>query len=637
MKKIDELLVSAQSDTEGDRPQKAAKTLLLQAGGLLLTVFVSQFLLQWFQNDLDLSLVLNFIFSWHTEKFLISMLVLMVPVLWLWALIGRPWKANLLFVTAAAIIGLVTFEKMRQRDEPLYPSDFRMITEVDLLLEMVPPGFLILLAVVVVGLAVGLYAMFRHGSKAKGYRLDGKVRASLFLLTSVGLVYLGNFQEPGHLVKKAYDRTALWIPYSQQMNYYNVGFVAGFLYNFSSSPMTAPEGFSSQGLADIMQAYEGKAAQINSSRGQGSLDANVIYVMNESFADPMELKGLPLKADPIPFTRRLMQEAWAGEMLSQGYGGGTANIEFEALTRFSMEPFAPNISTPYTQFLPRETSFPSVITRLKAEGHLAWAIHPFDTSMYKRRDNYAMLGFEAFYYDETMRFTQKMEQNPYISDQAAYQETLHRMKQSEGLDFVHLVTMQNHTPFEGKYPSAPGYGETGVANNKVNQYLQDLRYADEALAYLYEEVQQLEEPTVVVFWGDHWPNVFGERILRMNGTYELRETPVVIFGNRDFPAKNLGTTSPIYFFNEVLEMLDVKVTPFEALLLELEQVLPAFEKGMYYSLEEGEYVVTRQELSAEAQRLLEMYDWVQYDVTSGNKQSMTSGFFSTIKEAVPNP
>lgn len=631
MRKDNETLLPLGAETESERPRRKATGLLWQAGGLVLTVFVSQFLLQWFQNDLNLDLVLHFIFSWHTEKFLLSMLVLMVPLLWLWALMGRPRRANLLFLVGTVLIGLITFEKMRQRNEPLYPSDFRMVTELGFLLEMVPPGFLAILIILALAAAAGIYWQVHHRKRDGSYRLQAGVRIVLFLFTSMGLVYLSRFQEPGNLLKKAYDRTAYWIPYSQEMNYYNVGFVGGFLYNFSSSPMVPPDGFSPEGLAAIMEEYEGKAAAINAERNQPRVEANVIYVMNESFADPLELSGLSLKEDPIPFTRRLMGEQRGGEMLSQGYGGGTANIEFEALTGFSMEPFAPNISTPYTQFLPREQAFPSVVSRLKEEGHHALAIHPFDTSMYKRRDNYQVLGFDAFYYDETMRFTQRQGNNPFISDRAAYREILHRMGETEGYDFVHLVTMQNHTPYEGKYPAAPGYGKTGVVSDTINQYLQDLRYADQALGELYREVQQMDEPTVVVFWGDHWPNVFGDRVQRMSGKHELHETPVVLFSNRPAEPEALGTISPIYFFNEVLRLLDAKVTPFEALLLDVQAAIPAFEKGMYRDPETGEYRVSREELPEDVQRMLEVYDWIQYDVTSGDKTSLSSGFFRLEK------
>lgn len=625
MRKDNDTLLSLEMEEE--RPRKRAETFLRQATGLALTVFLGQALLQWFQNDLNWILVFRFIFNWHTEKFLISMLVLMVPLLWLWAVVGRPRKANLLFLLGTILMGLITFEKMRQRNEPLYPSDFRMVTELDFLLEMVPPGFLAILVMLVLTAGAVGYWMFRRRKRDRSCRLDGRLRGVLFLLTSLGLVYLTRFQEPGNLLKKAYDRTAFWIPYSQEMNYYNVGFVGGFLYNFSSSPMLEPDGFSQEGLAAILAEYREKADAINTERAQTRVEANVIFVMNESFTDPQQLQGLPLKEDPIPFTRSLLQNQWGGEMLSQGYGGGTANIEFEALTGFSMEPFAPNISTPYTQFLPREEGFPSVVARLRGDGHHAMAIHPFDTSMYKRRDNYAVLGFDAFYYDETMQFTQRIGDNPFISDQAAYREAVHRMDETEGYDFVHLVTMQNHTPYEGKYPTAPGYATTGVVNDTVNHYLQDLRYADQALERLVREVQQMEEPTVVVFWGDHWPNVFSERIVQLNGMQELHETPVVLFSNQETEAKELGIISPIYFFNEVLAMLDAKVTPYEALLLDLQAAIPAFEKGMYYSQEDGVYLLAREELPEDVQRMLQVYDWIQYDVTSGQKRSVSSGFF----------
>lgn len=318
-------------------------------------------------------------------------------------------------------------------------------------------------------------------------------------------------------------------------------------------------------------------------------------------------------------------------MLSQGYGGGTANIEFEALTGFSMEPFAPTISTPFTQFLPKAEHFPSVVSRLKEEGHDAAAIHPYDTSMYKRRDNYANLGFDAFYYDETMSNTDRIENNPYISDHAAYQEVISRLEETKAFDFIHLVTMQNHTPYSGKYDAPPTYSETGFLDEKVNQYLQDLAHSDDALRTLYEDLETLEEPTVVVFWGDHWPSVFGDKVLENNGEETLHLTPTLIFSNQAAASKEMAVTSPIYFFNEVLQMMDSKVSPFEAFLLELQEAVPAFEKGMYYSTKEEQFVNSRSELSTEAQKLLEEYDWIMYDTTTGDKITLENKFFSVYE------
>lgn len=597
---------------------------------LTLVVLISQLVLQWFQNDLNAARVFHFVWYWHTEKFLISWGVLMILALWLWALLGNIRITEIIYFLTTIIIGYITFEKMNQRGEPFYPSDFRMITDLPFIMEMISPwGLLLILMLLIAGAA--FFSFFWKRKKKDTVTLSGKWRLSIFLFTSLLMTYFVQFQAEGNLIKKAYDRTAYWIPYSQQMNYYNNGFVAGFLYNFSSSPMQQPDQYSEAGLDQLIEKYQQKAEKINQSRSNEKVKANVLYIMNESFADPFDLMEMNKGWDPIPFTRSLFKEERSGRMLSQGYGGGTANIEFEALTGLSMEPFSPAITTPFTQFLPKESDFPSVVSRLKKEGHKATAIHPFDTSMYKRRDNYVNLGFDHFYYNETMRFTEKIENNPYISDESAYREVLYRMQETKGYDFIHLVTMQNHTPYVGKYDSIPSYEQTGFQKEGPNQYIQDLQYSDQAMKQLVTELQKLNEPTVVVFWGDHWPNVFGESTLQRNGEEVLHHTPVLLFSNQSTEPGDLQVISPIYFFNEVLSLMDAKVTPFEAFLLELKERVPAFEKGMYYEKDKGRYVQSREELDGKAQKILEEYDWVMYDCTVGNKYSAQHGFFESIK------
>ena len=127
-------------------------------------------------------------------------------------------------------------------------------------------------------------------------------------------------------------------------------------------------------------------------------------------------------------------------MLSQNYGGGTANIEFEALTGFSMEPLNAQMTTPYTLLVPKLEKLPSLVSLLKDSGYETTAIHPYDTSMYKRKDVYQVLGFDQFLDQDTMTHRDKLENNPYISDESAYEEVLDQLD-SDTPQFLHLVTM----------------------------------------------------------------------------------------------------------------------------------------------------------------------------------------------------
>ena len=601
--------------------------LLLHFFSLLMTVFVVHLYLQWTQNDLDAGLVVNFVFAWHTEKFLISTGVVVTLGLWLWALLGNIRWANALLLLSGGILGMATYEKMLQRNEPVYPSDLKMLTEATFLLEMLNGRALAALGLVLVLFLAFVFFSLRQSKSKKTVKLGWKARVLVFFATSIALGYAGQFQQEGNLLKKAYDRTAYWIPYSQQMNYYNTGFVAGFLYNLSAASMEMPTGYSKEKIDELKATYQQLADEVNAERTAALPETNIIYIMNESFADPLELEGLDLQSDPIPFTRALMETSYSGEMLSQGYGGGTANIEFEALTGFSMEPFAANITTPYTQFLSSQDDFPSVVSRLEAAGFRTTAIHPYNTTMYKRLENYETLGFDTFLYEDTMTNTDKLDTNPYISDAAAYSEILAILKASEEKDFVHLVTMQNHTPYQNKYTVLPSAAETGIASQTIRNYLQDLQYSDQALADLLGALQEWEEPTVVVFWGDHWPSVFGEDLYASNTIQNMHETPMFIYSNTEEVQKNLGITSPIYFFPEVLELSGSRVTAFEALLMALQEQVPAFEKTQYVNADTGEYVASRQGLSEQARTLLADYDLIQYDTTTGDRYAEANGFF----------
>ena len=600
---------------------------LLQFVSLILTVVIIQMFLQ-YTLDTTLSVINNRGVIPARGTLIVSTSVLLILGSWLWALMGDVMLANVLLIFVGGIMGVVNLEKTRQRTEPLYPSDFEMITASKSLLGMVPwqtvaAGF----AFALFG-GVVIYFLIRRNVRRQTPKLSKKNRLAMLLVTSIGVLYIGQFQQPGNLVKLAYEKKNDWIPWSQLDNYHVNGFVAGFLYNLPSDPMEKPAYYSAGKIDELQAKYQVIADEINAGRDKTEPDVNIIFVMNESFSDPLELDGLNLGMDPIPFVRALADNSYSGEMLSTGYGGGTANIEFEALSTFSMEPFEANITTPYTQFLSSIEQFPSVVSRLKDAGYATTAIHPFNTTMYKRKENYKVLGFDSFIYDATMSsVTERIDTNPYISDKSAYEEVLQKMAETPETDFIHLVTMQNHAPYVNKYTAVPSYEESGIKDEEVRNYLQDLIYSDEAFELLMTQLADFEEPTVVVFWGDHQSSVFGESVYEENEVQNMHETPLRILSNFDSSYKDLGTISPIYFYTEVLEMTQTKLTPYDALLETLQSVLPAFEKSMYLNGQTGEYVFSREDLPEETLEILSDYEQIQYDVLTGKRFSMENDFF----------
>ena len=588
-------------------------------------VVFSNLFLQWCQNDLSVDLALKFAFSWHTEKFFLACLVLLIILIFLIALAGSVPLGSLTYVVAIGVLGFANYMKMSYRQEPIYPDDLKMITEIGLLKDMTGTMlFTVILAAA--GTVLGLFCWYMFRSLKKGRRFQ-LIRLTT-LLVAIGLLgYISNFNNPDNLLRKAYNKTALWIPYSQKMNYYNTGFIGGFLYNLKVEPMDEPEGYSKAKIKEITEKYQKLADEKNKAVEEES--PNIVFVMSESFSDPSRLNGVEVSGEPLADYYEVADQTYSGNMLSQNYGGGTANIEFEALTGFSMALFNAQLTTPYTMLVPKMDQLPSIVSALNAQSYQTTAIHPYNTSMYKREDVYQTLGFDQFISERTMTYTDTIENNPYISDESAYKEVMTLLKEEKAPQFIHLVTMQTHMPYNGKYDRL-GYSaeiSDGSGTLDLENYLQDISYSSTALKQFTEELKNLSRRTLVVFWGDHLPGIYSDTIQAKNDKQTLHETQFLMFDSKGKLEKQTtqdAITSPFYFAANLMEQTNQTTNGFYQLLLSLEQELPAFERELYY--QNGQWYKEAQ-FNRSQQEIYDEYQLIQYDIVAGKQYSLADGFF----------
>ncbi|EMF0315976.1 LTA synthase family protein [Enterococcus faecium] len=588
-------------------------------------VVFSNLFLQWCQNDLSVDLALKFAFSWHTEKFFLACLVLLIILIFLIALAGSVPLGSLTYVVTIGVLGFANYMKMSYRQEPIYPDDLKMITEIGLLKDMTGTMlFTVILAAA--GTVLGLFCWYMFRSLKKGRRFQ-LIRLTTLLVAIGLLVYISNFNNPDNLLRKAYNKTALWIPYSQKMNYYNTGFIGGFLYNLKVEPMDEPEGYSKAKIKEITEKYQKLADEKNKAVEEES--PNIVFVMSESFSDPSRLNGVEVSGEPLADYYEVADQTYSGNMLSQNYGGGTANIEFEALTGFSMALFNAQLTTPYTMLVPKMDQLPSIVSALNAQSYQTTAIHPYNTSMYKREDVYQTLGFDQFISERTMTYTDTIENNPYISDESAYKEVMTLLKEEKAPQFIHLVTMQTHMPYNGKYDRL-GYSaeiSDGSGTLDLENYLQDISYSSAALKQFTEELKNLSRKTLVVFWGDHLPGIYSDTIQAKNDKQTLHETQFLMFDSKGKLEKQTtqdAITSPFYFAANLMEQTNQTTNGFYQLLLSLEQELPAFERELYY--QNGQWYKEAQ-FNRSQQEIYDEYQLIQYDIVAGKQYSLADGFF----------
>lgn len=598
----------------------------------ILAAVVGHFLLELLHHNYNFENATNFLFQNHTELFFLGTGILFILYTLFSSLFGSSIIGSILLLLISVGFGLTTQYKHLFRAEPFYPNEFYMIRELPFLFEMVGTKRMILiiaLIIMAVALMVILYKYVIYPRKKGKKRKTEYILRAIGVILSVGtLFYIGRFNYPGNEVKAVYNDYASWVEYDQTKNYYRNGFIAGFLSNLKAPPMEQPEDYSRKRMETLYEKYENESKEVNESRETGSLDSNILFVMNESFSDPFDLEGITSNEDPLPHYRDIIEESISGKAKASSIGGGTATSEFQALTGFSMEPFSAQITSPYTQLVSHIETFPTVVEKSTRNGHKATAIHPYTPAFYRRNDVYENMNFDEFRHQDNMKNRERIsEKHRYISDFAAYEEVFDVMSESEELDFIHLVTMQNHMSYASKYENVD-YDVEGSGNaSEANAYFEDLENSDISLRLLINKIDNHPEPILLVFWGDHLPGFYEGDVLEGNDQLTMLETPFFVYSNEMELDGEVDLISPIYFNNYITEVLEIKINPYEAILKRLEEYLPVIDNGVYCDGHTQNRVSSRDDLSDETLEILNDYSLLMYDITTGNQYAHELGFF----------
>jgi phosphoglycerol transferase MdoB-like AlkP superfamily enzyme len=574
-----------------------------------------------------------------SELFLISALLVWVVMLALIALTGRVVLSAGLLMVVSLGLGFADYEKLQMRSEPVYPSDLQFLSQPGFLTDMVGVRPVVLTTVAFV-VCLGVFAAagwllgkvfprIRRSSEPRTWVAWVVSRVVVLVAASLVLVYAAHFNSPGNKVREAYVASgADWVKWNQRINYMRHGFVAGLLYNTTAPAMTKPAGYSKSTMDALAARYSTIADQMNQGRSPGALDGvNIVVILSESFSDPTKVSGIHLQQDPLPFTRKLMTRTESGNMLSLFIGGGTADMEFEALTGFSLAEFLPQLNTPYQQLVTKTKTFPSVVGYLKGKGHDAVAIHPFVPTMYNRLQAYPTLGFSHFIHQGMLQEENHIERNHYISDASAFHEVQYQIDRSAKPLLVNLVTMQNHYPVANKYDHPIKVtGNTQGIKGQLDQYARGVRYSDQAMRQFLAQLKQSPEKTAVVFYGDHAPPLWPRAAIYNKNQATLRKTPFFLWTNFEhLPHHRLpAATSPTHFMPLLFDALHAPLPPYYALLDRLYRYVPAMSPGEYHGTDGR--VVDPSRLSPEARQVLHDYRLVQYDLAVGKRYSEPTMF-----------
>ncbi|OJE50019.1 phosphoglycerol transferase [Bacillus proteolyticus] len=579
------------------------------------------------QNNMDLVNTMNWIYSYNAQ-FIFSLIVIYAIYVLVYNVLGKVFLSTILTSSVLIILAIVNHFKIVFRGEPLYPSDFTQIGHMQSVIPMVMEYFSwSYIFVVIVSIVACIIAGIYIRKYIQSVKIHPGVRAFLVVGSVFVLYAYGNFTNT--FMNKWFQKSGIeFVLWNQNENYALNGFVLGFISNLDTTVIEKPKDYSKENMLQIANDIK-KQYGSNIGAQKQEEKPNIIFVMSESFWDPTKLTNLSFSEDPLPNLHHYIENFPGGQTISPTFGGNTANVEFEALTSYSMSLLKPG-SIPYQQVVTNKIEIPSIPRTLKKEGYYTSAIHSFGRSFFKRDDVYKVLGFDNFNAQDTMENVEV--DGDYISDLSISKEIIAELEKQKKPTFVHAVTMQNHFPFtEGRFGENQ-IGISGLENEEsraeLETYTEGLRRSDEALQYLIEQLDSLDRPTLLVFFGDHLPSLGTNKSLYKETGYitnektpserlAMAQTPLLMYANFDIPNDNLGLVSPIYFSNLVLDYAGLNKVPFYQFLSKLYEEVPVLRDELMTG-KDGEVI---KNLTAKQKEMLKQYEFIQYDLLAGKQYS----------------
>lgn len=498
--------------------------LYIQPGSLLT-------LCSYFQGQPLLAL-LNFLPFW----------LLTLAFYFLWA---DPFYAAACSGAVGGILSLVNRTMIEKRDEPLSPKDFGLLREAGNAVQsydMAPhlPSLLAILGFVLLMLLLG--TLFR-GKRPFSKRWEN-ISLALGGAAACLLVLFG-------CIQGVYSSRELYESFPVQNRYYitgvynQLGFPYCFCYNFNTYLVEKPEGYSTQKVKGYLEEYE-------PSEGDPK-NVNVIMVMNEAFSDVTNWEAFdyPAGQEPLKFFNSLKNDenAIVGHIVTPNFGAGTANTEFDVITGMQTNMISQSGASAF-RVLNRDID--SIFRVFSGDGYQTEFIHPGQDWFYNRQNVYQYFGAEKLVFSEAFEAAER--KGNWVTDAAVLQELEKEFEAAmeEGSPyFNYTVTIQNHMSYTaqkyGDYPvpKAPlGRQVSEETQTMLSVYAEGVRDADAMLQSMTEYFSGREEPVLLVFFGDHLPNLgdnykgyreldtgIGEETGYVAASLRSYETPYVIWAN----------------------------------------------------------------------------------------------------------
>lgn len=443
------------------------------------------------------------------------------------------------------VLGIANNCLISFRETPLTFADLGMIkSALELSDQYLSKGYMILIISSFVTLVVILSFVF---FKCKKVKVRYFRNISFLFIFFIAFTYLLNYGLKTNIISKNFwDITGGYEQY-------------GFSYSFFNSAINTgihkPNGYSKNTINDIKDELSMLAAETSSTvslrtsskvsddtsietmeidNSNSTVKPNIILVQLESFINPNWITNITLNKNPVSNFESLSEEFSSGLLAVPALGGGTANTEFEVITGMSTDFFGTG-EFPFNTIVSKK-AIPSLAYTLKDLGYSANALHNHEGKFYSRDVVYKNLGFDSFTPIECMDVPERTPVG-WAKDSVLIDEICNIITSTDNPDLIFGVSVQGH----GNYPNdeledkeiyiTNDYSKSN--KNSLEYFINQVYEMDQFVGDLIEAVNNLDEPTVIAFYGDHFPAVgIDSNEVSIN---TLKSTPYLIWDNMNLP------------------------------------------------------------------------------------------------------
>ena len=437
----------------------------------------------------------------HTAAFLFNAFIVFVSLSLVY-LFRRRAFFRILISGFWIILGIINGCILSNRVTPFGFTDLKCIND---LFAMNNTNYFTAEEATIVVIGLGAFFLFCAVLFIKGPRYQGKIHKIVVLASIVSVMFIGlpvttSAAQNANVVASYFSNIA--------QGYENYGFIYGFSSSVVDRGMRKPDDYTEEHVAEITDKVESSKQETTVTKKDAP---NIICVLLESFCDPDEIKFLHYNDDPIPTFHELEKNYTTGYLTVPVVGAGTANSEFEVLTGMSMQYFGTG-EYPYKTIL-KKTDCEGIAADLASIGYGTHAVHNNGGNFYSRVNAFSMMGFDTFTSKELMNIQTYTPNGSWATDDILVDETIKTLDSTpDQPDFTYTITVGTH----GDYPKEqvienPKYIANGSfdqeTKNQWTYYINQLNEVDTFMSDLIKKVNERDEDTVIVFFGDHLPTM----------------------------------------------------------------------------------------------------------------------------------